>query len=510
MAGPVREVRPQTYGIFFALIALIVFLTHAPFLHLPYYWDELGQFVPASLDLFHTGAWVPYTTVPNVHPPGVMAYLAVFWKLTGYSIVHTRIAMLLLASVGGLGAFLMAIELSQGARGAPAFAALAMLCFSPLFMAQAMLAQLDMPAMVLMTFGLLLFLQRRYVLSALVCTALVMVKETGIVAPALFGIWLLAERKTRDALWFLLPLVPLVIWLVVLRRATGHLFGSAEFTEYNAFYNVHPVRLTLALIRRFYYLFIGTFHWIGTAALIYAWKRGGLFRNRAWAVVGVLLIAHILLVSILGGAVLERYLLPVMPILFAAFALAFGTYQARWRLASLAVLLPALVAASLINPPYPFPFENNLAFATFVTLHQRAAAFCQARFPDATIATTFPLAGAMRRPEFGYVAKPMRIREVSDFSAAHLAPLQNEKIDLIVIYPLMWDPFHLVDRPALAQFLHGYYGYERQLTSGEVEELLHFRRIAEWKQNGQSIEVLASPSIASLYGSLGYQIPERP
>ncbi len=502
MVGPVRKVRLQTYGIFFALIALDVFLTHAPFLHLPYYWDELGQFVPASLDLFHTGAWVPYTTVPNVHPPGVMAYLAVFWKLTAYSIAHTRIAMLLLASLGGLGAFLLAIELCQGAKGAPAFAALAMLCLSPLFVAQSMLAQLDMPAMVMMTFALLLFLQGRYLQSALVCTALVMVKETGIVAPALFGFWLLAERKVRDALWFVLPLLTLVLWLVLLRQATGHLFGSAEFTQYNAFYNVHPVRLTLALVRRFYYLFIGTFHWIGTVALIFAWRRTRLFRSRAWAVVAALTLAHILLVSILGGAVLERYLLPVLPLAYAAFALAFSAYTPRWRMVSQAVLLPALAAASVINPPYPFPMENNLAFATFVSLHARAASFCEARFPGATIATTFPLASAMRRPEFGYVAKPLRIREVADFSAANLAPLQNEKIDIIVIYPLMWDPLHLVDQPALAQFLHGYYGYEPQLTSGEAGRLLNFRKIAQWTQNGQSIEVLAAPSISSLYGSV--------
>jgi len=58
---------------------LFVLLSHATFLKLPFFWDELGQFVPAALDIFRTGAWIPYSTVPNVHPPGVMAYLAVVW-----------------------------------------------------------------------------------------------------------------------------------------------------------------------------------------------------------------------------------------------------------------------------------------------------------------------------------------------------------------------------------------------------------------------------------------------
>src|SRR5712691_9915312 len=44
-------------------------------IHLPYlkllFWDELGQFIPAALDLYHDGAWVPHSTLPNVHPPGL-------------------------------------------------------------------------------------------------------------------------------------------------------------------------------------------------------------------------------------------------------------------------------------------------------------------------------------------------------------------------------------------------------------------------------------------------------
>ena len=71
--------------------------------------------MPAALDILRDGAWVPHSTVPNVHPPGVMAYLAVVWRLFGYSIPATRVAMLALASVGVLFTFLLAIELCRGA-----------------------------------------------------------------------------------------------------------------------------------------------------------------------------------------------------------------------------------------------------------------------------------------------------------------------------------------------------------------------------------------------------------
>ena len=62
----------------------------------------MGQFAPASLDLYHDGAWVPHSTLPNVHPPGVMAYVALVWRVFGYSILSARLAMLAMAALGGL------------------------------------------------------------------------------------------------------------------------------------------------------------------------------------------------------------------------------------------------------------------------------------------------------------------------------------------------------------------------------------------------------------------------
>src|ERR1700737_4260124 len=106
-----RGVRPATYLFFCGSFALVVFLCHATYFNLPYFWDELGQFVPAALDIYRDGAWVPHSTVPNAHPPGVMAYLALVWKIFGYSIVAPRAALLLLGSLTALCTFLLDIRL---------------------------------------------------------------------------------------------------------------------------------------------------------------------------------------------------------------------------------------------------------------------------------------------------------------------------------------------------------------------------------------------------------------
>jgi 4-amino-4-deoxy-L-arabinose transferase-like glycosyltransferase len=334
-----RAIRPQVYAIFFLIFAIVVFASHGAFLALPYFWDEAGQFVPAALDILRGGWFIPHSIAPNVHPPGVMLYLAASWRMLGYSPETTRCAMLLLAALGVLAAFLLSIELSRETRGSPAFLAAALLCASPLFVAQSMLAQLDAPAMLFTACALLLFLQDRIALCAAVCVGLVVVKETGLIVPVVFALWLSKERRWRDAALFLGPVAALGFWLVALKLRTGNWAGNAEFVQYNLFYPLAPLRLAAAFLRRIYYLFFADLHWVGAVAIFYAWRRSRIFHTRSWRVAWLLAAAHVAMFTVLGGAVLERYLLPVLPILYAGIAAALTVYS-RWaRTASTAALL---------------------------------------------------------------------------------------------------------------------------------------------------------------------------
>ncbi len=77
--------------------------------------------------------------------------------------------------------------------------------------------------------------------------------------------------------------------------------------------------MIVALLRRLYYLFIGSGHVIGTIALVWALRRMPLLRDRPWRIAASFVLAHVLVVSALGGAVLERYLLPALPVVYIAF-----------------------------------------------------------------------------------------------------------------------------------------------------------------------------------------------
>ncbi|MBV8071783.1 MAG: hypothetical protein JO270_17870, partial [Acidobacteriaceae bacterium] len=251
-------------AIFFLIFALPLLAIHIALLKLPYFWDEQGQFIPTALDLLRTQSWVAHSTVPNVHPPGVEAYLVLWYQTFGYSILITRIAMLVCASFGVLFTFLLAIELSKGTRGAPAFLPPALLLASPLFFTQSMMAQLDMPAMVLTLLALLFFIKDRYQAAAIACIALVLAKETGLVVPLVFFLALARRRDWKNASFFVAPAIALACWLFVLRHVTGYWLGNPGFAHYNVAYSLNPVRMALSFARRVYYLFFAEFRCIGT------------------------------------------------------------------------------------------------------------------------------------------------------------------------------------------------------------------------------------------------------
>jgi hypothetical protein len=473
----------------------VLFAIHGPYLTLPYFWDELGQFVPAALDILRAGALVPYSTVPNVHPPGVMLYLALVWKIFGYSIAATRAAMLLIAALGLYVSFLLAIRLTRGVPGAPAFTAILLLLATPLFYTQAMMAQLDMPAMTLSVLALLLFIEDRFAWSAAACTLLVLVKETGAIEPVLFGAWLVVrERRWREGAYFLAPFLPLAAWLYLLWDQTGNVLGDSGFAHYNVTYSLHPVRIVATVIRRFYFLFLADFRWIGTLTLWYGWRRvPGLFRGKAWAVAVVFAVLHTGAMCAFGGAALERYLLPVLPILYTAMAAAWSYMQRPWRFISQSACMAGMFAGFFWNSPLPTPLENNLAMTDFVDLQRAGSEFLEDHVPGSTVASAWPYTAALRDPDFGFVSNPFRVVETEDFHTSNVIDkVAGSPARVLVVYSRTWEPVWGVLRSdAVRRFLARYYEYEPQITAGQIEGNLAMRPVYRLEKRGQWIQIFA-------------------
>ena len=121
------------------------------------------------------------------------------------------------------------------------------------------------------------------------------------------------------------------------------------------------MRVAIALARRCFSIFIENFHWIGWIAVVLAWRRAKIFRSRPWRIAATLAVAQVLAVTVLGGATLERYLLPVLPLMYIAFAAAWSALPSLGTRIGQFALVAGLVACLFWNPPYPYPYENNLA-----------------------------------------------------------------------------------------------------------------------------------------------------
>lgn len=477
-------------------LGLILLLAHLPFLRLPYFWDELGQFVPAALDILHDGAWIPHSTVPNAHPPAVMAYLALIWRIVGYSIPATRLAMLALGAATVITTFRLAkkFDRTSDSIATPLLACIFLLA-DPLFYTQSMMAQLDMPAMLFTALALLLFLSDRHIAAALACTALVLCKETGVLLPLTFIAFTFRDpARSKYTAYYFAPFPALAIWFFELWRTTGYLFGDPGFTHYNTMYSLNPIRASVALLRRLYFLFLGDFRWIGALAIVFAWRTSPIYHSRAWKIAGTFFVAHVLLVSLLGGATLERYLLPVLPLLYIAMAGAFIALRARWRYVAVPALAAGLVAGLFINPPFPFPYENNLAMADFIRLHHSAAQFLEHDYPRSTISTAWPLTQALRNPVFGYVDHPLSAAETSDLRVSTLDALSPQSVDVLVLYSRTWEPsWGVLQWAPIRAFLNRYYDYGREMTPAEVLQRFGLVPVKMLARRGQWIQVFARP-----------------
>ena len=165
--GPARTVA------LYVLLSTLLIVSHAPLLRLPYFWDEGGYYIPAAHDLL-SGSLIPHSTPSNAHPPLVMAWLALGWRIFGFKQIVTRCAMLLLAAFSLAGFFRLARAVANLEVAA---AATSLTAIYPVFFAQSSLAQVDLPAAGLIFWGLEAHLRARRATSIVWFSLAALAKE---------------------------------------------------------------------------------------------------------------------------------------------------------------------------------------------------------------------------------------------------------------------------------------------------------------------------------------------
>ena len=421
--------RPISAIRIFALIFIAILILHAPLLRLPFFWDEAGFYVPAAWDLAHYHALIPRTTMDTGHPPVSTAYLAVWLTLSEWKPAVARIAMLLLAAFALLNVFLLARRISY--RGVAIAATIATAVY-PVFFVQSSLAHADLAAAAFTLWGIRLSVERRLGMSQLAFSLAVLSKETAVMAPLALAAWewLLGPNKDlqarlRNSAWRLLPLLPLLAWLLYHHRMTGRFFGNAEFYQYNVSAAVSPLRFLLALLLRLWHL-LGFMNMLAlTAATVAAmWlhpvtEDGEKERSRIAIPVQLqfafVVAAYLVTFSLLGGALLTRYLLPAYPLVIIIGMSTLHRRIGRWEWPA-AIIIIFFVLALFFDPPYRMAPEDNLTYKNFVELHARAARFLEQHERNATVLTAWPAVDELTRPYLGYVEKPLPVLKIDNFT----------------------------------------------------------------------------------------------
>jgi hypothetical protein len=498
----------------FPVVFAALYASHFTLLRLPYYWDEAGYYIPAAWDFFRTGSLIPITTLTNAHPPLPSIYLALWWKVSGFYPEVTREAVLMVAALGLLAVWRLAMRLVGVAS--VAFWTVTLTGIYPVWFAQSTLAHADIFAASCTLWGLVFALpdrNRKPWAAALWFAAAALCKETAIAIPLTLAVVDLVEcrrahpalraRLWREAVWLLGCVLPLAGWYLYHYAKTGFLFGNPEFLRYNAQANLAPARIVAAFVHRVLHL---TAHMnlfvpvlLTIAALLLnprpdaeGHERAAIGRAALRRIV-LLLLVYALLFSVLGGALLTRYLLPMYPLVLLLAVTTFYRRVPFWPALAL-FSAAAFVVGLFINPPYGFAPEDNLAYVHVIRLHEAAIAQLTRRYPGATILTAWPMSDELTRPELGYVKQPWDVDRIEDFSQAQIerAAAQPWEFSAALVFSTKYDPPNpLLSLGSRSEALdEQYFGLHRDLAPEQIAHQLGGDVVWSKSDDGQWVALL--------------------
>jgi hypothetical protein len=406
--------------------------------------------------------------------------------------------------------------------------------------AQSTLANADLFAAALTLWGLAFYLpggRTGRILPAALCFALAALsKETAVCTPlALAGYeaWhALRDRSIRPSAfrnialrniaWLVASVVPLCGWFYYHWRRTGYVFGNPDYLRYNAEATLSPFRIALALFHRVLHLtahmnlFVpvlcacsalllvprpdprtatGTDPRTATGTDPRTLPEGGSRPPLPRAFVQPLIwvfAANALLFSVLGGALLTRYLLPLYPLVLLVCVATFWRRVPAWGV-MVALAAFAFCLGLFINPPYRFAPDDNLSYTDSIWLQQQAIHQAVTHYPQETILTAWPVSDELTKPELGYMRRPVSVVTIDNFSLQQIqraATLSGYTVGLI--FSTKYDPPHLP--LSLGQrnekLDRRYFDFHRDLPPEAIASMLGGKVVWHAERKGQWAAVL--------------------
>ena len=224
-------------------------------------------------------------------------------------------------------------------------------------------------------------------------------------------------------------------------------------------------------------------------------------------VFGVIIAAHVVALSILGGAVLARYMLPVLPLVILICVSTLRRRLQQWVWCVVAVCA-AFVFALVTPPPYRIAPEDTLLYRDYIILHAQAEAEIAQRYPHARVLTAWPASDEMTRPFLGYVKQPMDVIRVDNFSQAEMERVARAtgQFDFVFLFTTKWEP----PRPLLQSLAFGealqkrFFDYHEDMAPDRAAAMMGGRIMRYQNRDNEWVAIIA---IERVEDARGFELP---
>lgn len=480
----------------FLIIAVVVSAIHWPVVTLPFFWDEAGYFVPIAHQLLTQGTYAT-PGVPNTgHPPTVMLAVAAAWWTLGDSPLVARSVMLAIASIGLLGVYKIARLFGSHGR---AVSCAALCAVYPVSYSQSSLVQLDMSVAVCTIWTVYALIGGRVGLATVLCCVAAALKGTGFLNGFVVAAVLLLDRfqfggRIFNAIpvaqilrrFILAPLVVVAGWMLLNKVVIGHWLGDSNVLNYNMVSTASSFRLlVISAANRVWHLSGHMGLWAITIPALPAlwagtrgWATVELKHRKLFVVAACVYFFYGLFFTIIGGAVLARYVLPATLIAIVCATIFISTYRPRLYWLTICFAACVFVSSNVIEPSYHTALEDGSMYLDFVQVHRDAAKHLENREGSAKVLTHWPATDELMRPYLGYVRRPLGVVQIESMSTDVLANATQSCPDCLIF-----------------DFNTGFIPSRRSYSPMEV-----LRSIGFWQQ-------LQAPRLASESGT---RLPLRP
>lgn len=428
-----KKLKPDIYDLAFIVLLVIFVIVKIPYLSLPYYWDEAWVYGPA-IHIMESGK---ISLLPDALPvyysrghPLLFHFLGAIWlRIFGTSLLASHIYALTISVFLIATVYLFCSKVLAKPTG---IVATLLLVLQPIFLAQSVLI---LPEVMLSLFSLLsvfFFIRKKWLWYTVFTTCALFTKETGIVAVAATGLWLLIEtiflkRKEFILKKFLLqctilliPIFLISIFFVIQKQMNGWYFfpehinymknDSRTFIDklesYSAYLFIYWGRnmLTALIIISLFLFFFLKKH------------RSNNKVNKTLIILSIFIVLFLIASSL--NFYSDRYTMSMMAPFVIITAILINEIIKKKIFVYLLILAFSILQIT-IHIPKKTSSDHNLGYAESVKTHQQMVKYCiENNFRDKKIFTHFLMLGNLTDPYCGYITESEKFTDVSsDYSA---------------------------------------------------------------------------------------------